>query len=324
MTQTEIDFRTAIRDALAEELEADPDVIFYGEDVAEPGGVFNATPGLFERFGPDRVFDTPISELVMTGAAFGSAICGLRPVLEIMFGDFLTLSMDSLVNQAAKWFFLSNEQTSVPLTIRSATGGGGRFGAIHSQVPLSWFDGIPGLKIVSPSTPGDAKALLKASIRDDDPVLFFEHKRLYSMKGALEPRVTRLGQAAVVREGADVTLISVMRGVHDCLAAASALSESGVDAEVIDLCSIRPLDLDTVLASVTKTNRLYLVEEGPRSGGWASEVLAAVTEQALEQLDDAWRIAAVDHPVPYSPPLEDAFFPSVDRIVAEIRERVGA
>lgn len=320
---SELEFRTAICEALAEELEADPDVIFYGEDVAEPGGVFAVTPGLFERFGPERVFDTPISELVLTGAAFGSAVCGLRPVLEIMFGDFLALSMDSLVNQAAKWWYVSNEQTSVPLTIRSATGGGGRFGAIHSQVPLSWFDGIPGLKIVCPSTPGDAKALLKASIRDDDPVLFFEHKRLYSTKGPAPSGPIRLGEANVVRPGADVTLVSVMRGVHDCLEAAGALSEHGIDAEVIDLRCIRPLDLETVLGSVAKTNRLYVVEEGPRSGGWGGEVLAAVSERALEDLDDAWRIATLDHPVPYSPPLEDAFLPGVARIVAEVRGRLG-
>jgi pyruvate/2-oxoglutarate/acetoin dehydrogenase E1 component len=317
----EIEFRAGICQALAEELEADPDVIFYGEDVAEPGGVFAVTPGLFERFGPDRVFDTPISELVLTGAAFGSAICGLRPVVEIMFGDFLALSMDSLVNQAAKWWYVSNEQTSVPLTIRSATGGGGRFGAIHSQVPLSWFDGIPGLKIVCPSTPGDAKALLKTSIRDDDPVLFFEHKRLYSTKGPEPARQIPLGEAAVVRPGTDATLVSVMRGVHDCLAAADALSEDGIDAEVIDLRCIRPLDVETVLASVAKTNRLYVIEEGPRTGGWGGEVVAAVTERGLEDLDDAWRIATLDHPVPFSPPLEDAFLPGPTRIVAEIRDR---
>jgi pyruvate/2-oxoglutarate/acetoin dehydrogenase E1 component len=320
----DIEFRSAICEALAEELEADPSVVFYGEDVAEPGGVFAVTTGLFERFGPDRVFDTPISELVLTGSAFGSAICGLRPVLEIMFGDFLALSMDSLVNQAAKWWYVSGEQTSVPLTIRSATGGGGRFGAIHSQVPLSWFLGIPGLKIVCPSTPGDAKALLKASIRDDDPVLFFEHKRLYSTKGPPPAGPVALGEAAIRRDGGDVTLVSVMRGVHDCLEAAGRLQDAGIGAEVIDLRTIRPMDVDTVLGSVARTNRLCVVEEGPRTGGWAGELLAAVTERALEDLDDAWRVATLDHPVPYSPPLEDAFMPGPDRIVAEVRERLGA
>jgi pyruvate/2-oxoglutarate/acetoin dehydrogenase E1 component len=321
--RVQIEFRTAIHDALAEELAADPDVIFYGEDVAEPGGVFAVTPGLFEQFGPERVFDTPISELALTGAAFGSAICGLRPVLEIMFGDFLALSMDSLVNQAAKWWYLSNEQTSVPMTIRSATGGGGRFGAIHSQLPMSWFQGVPGLKIVCPSTPSDAKALLKASIRDDNPVLFFEHKRLYSTKGELDERPVKLGDAAVVREGSDATLVSVMRGVHDCLAAAELLADRGITAEVVDLRCLRPVDMDTVLTSVAKTNRLYIVEEGPRTGGWGAEVLAAATDHALEHLDDAWRIATADHPVPYSPPLEDAFLPGPERIATEISRRMN-
>jgi hypothetical protein len=178
----ELEFREAIRDALAEELEHDERVIFFGEDVAAAGGVFATTPELAERFGPERVFDTPISELALAGAAFGSAVCGLRPVIEIMFGDFLPLVMDSLVNQASKYFYISNEQASVPLVVRSAIGAGGRFGAIHSQSPVSWFQGVPGLKLVAPAFPNDAKALLKASIRDENPVLFLEHKRLYSLK----------------------------------------------------------------------------------------------------------------------------------------------
>jgi pyruvate/2-oxoglutarate/acetoin dehydrogenase E1 component len=319
----EAEFRHAIRDALREELEHDPAVVFYGEDVAEPGGVFAVTPGLFEQFGPARVFDTPISELALTGSAFGAAVSGLRPVVEIMFGDFLALSMDSLVNQAAKWWYVSNEQTSVPLTIRSATGGGGRFGAIHSQVPLSWFLGVPGLKIVCPSTPSDAKALLKSSIRDNNPVLFFEHKRLYSTKGEIDETEVPIGQARVVREGSDLTLVSVMRGVLDCLEAAEVLSGQGWSAEVIDLRTLRPLDTQTVLTSVAKTNRLYVVEEGPRTGGWAGEVIASVTDAALEDLDDVWRIATADHPVPYSPPLEDAFMVAPGRIVSDVSDRLG-
>ena len=183
-----IEFRKAIREALDEELERDESVVFFGEDVAKPGGVFAVTPGLQERHGADRVFDTPISELVISGAAFGAAVNGLRPVIEIMFGDFLPLAMDAIVNQAAKYWYLSNEQASVPLVVRSTLGAGGRFGAIHSQNPASWFMGVPGLKIVAPSTPGDAKALLKASIRDENPVLFLEHKRLYSVKGEIERR----------------------------------------------------------------------------------------------------------------------------------------
>ena len=318
----EIEFREAIRSALDEELERDESVIFFGEDVAAAGGVFAATPGLYEKYGPDRVFDTPISELAMTGAAFGAAVTGKRPVLEIMFGDFLALSMDTLINQATKYWFLTGERQSVPLVIRSVVGGGGRFGAIHSQMPASWLTGIPGLKIVAPSTPADAKGLLKAAIRDDNPVVFLEHKRLYSVKGPAggdEPAA--LGRAAVAREGTDVTLVSAMKGLHDSLAAADLLAEQGVSAEVIDLRTLRPLDVDSVLRSVEKTNRIAVVEEGPLTGGWAGEVLALVTEQGLGDLDDAWRITTPNSPVPYSPPLEDAHLPGPERIAAEVLAR---
>jgi acetoin:2,6-dichlorophenolindophenol oxidoreductase subunit beta len=319
---TAVAFRTAVRDALDEELAADERVIFFGEDVAVAGGVFATTQGLHEKYGPSRVFDTPISELALAGAAFGSAVTGLRPVIEIMFGDFLTLAMDMLVNQASKYWFLTQEQVSVPLVIRSVVGAGGRFGAIHSQMPASWFMGVPGVKIVAPSTPADAKALLKAAIRDDNPVLFLEHKRLYGLEGEVDGGIARLGEAAVVREGSDVTLVSAMKGVHDVLEAAERLEQEHVSAEVIDLRTLRPLDTETVLASVRKTNRIAVVEEGPLTGGWAGEVLACVTEQGLGHLDDAWRIATPDTPIPYSPPLEDAFLPGPERIVSEILQRL--
>ena len=276
-----IAFRTAIRDALDEELAGDERVILFGEDVAAAGGVFATTTGLYDKYGPERVFDTPISELALAGAAFGSAVNGLRPVVEIMFGDFLTLAMDSLVNQSTKYWFLTQEQVSVPLVVRSVVGAGGRFGAIHSQMPVSWFMGVPGLKIVAPSTPADAKALLKASIRDDNPVLFFEHKRLYTLEGEVDGEAGRLGEAAVAREGIDVTLVTAMKGVHDALEAADKLEEDHVSVEVVDLRTLRPFDLETVLASVRKTNRIVVVEEGPLTGGWAGEVLASVTEHAL-------------------------------------------
>jgi acetoin:2,6-dichlorophenolindophenol oxidoreductase subunit beta len=319
---TVIPFRTAIRDALDEELAADERVIFFGEDVAVAGGVFAASPGLYEKYGEERVFDTPISELALAGAAFGSAVTGLRPVIEIMFGDFLTLAMDMLVNQATKYRFLTQEQVSVPLVIRSVVGAGGRFGAIHSQMPASWFMGIPGLKIVAPSTPADAKSLLRAAIRDDNPVLFFEHKRLYTLEGEVNGAVGTLGEAAVVRDGSDVTLVTAMKSVHDALEAAETLEQDRISVEVIDLRTLRPIDVETVLASVRKTNRVVVVEEGPLTGGWAGEVLACVTEQALGHLDDAWRIATPNTPIPYSPPLEDAFLPGADRIVADIRRRL--
>ena len=321
----ELEFRTAIRDAIAEEIERDEAVVFFGEDVAaEQGGVFAATPGLHERFGADRVFDTPISELALAGAAFGAAATGLRPVIEIMFGDFMGLPMDSLVNQAAKLWYVSGEQGSAPLVVRSAVGAGGRFGAMHSQSHGTWFQGIPGLKVVAPSSPGDAKALLKAAIRDDNPVLFLEHKRLYSVKGPEpEHEVLSIGEAAVAREGSGLTIVSLSKGVRDALQAADTLARDGLEVEVVDLRSLRPLDSATVLDSVAKTNRLLAVEEGPRTGGWATGLLGAVSEQGLHDLDDAWIVATGETPIPYSPSLEDAFLPSAETIVESVRARLG-
>jgi pyruvate/2-oxoglutarate/acetoin dehydrogenase E1 component len=320
---SEVEFRDAIRQALDEELARDERVFLFGEDVAVAGGVFAVTPGLLEEHGPDRVFDTPISELAMTGAAYGAAITGKRPVLEIMFGDFLALSMDTLINQASKYWFLTGGAQGVPLVIRSVVGGGGRFGAIHSQMPVSWLTGITGLKIVAPATPADAKGLLKAAIRDDNPVVFLEHKRLYSLKGEVGgDEVVPLGRARIAREGTRITLVTAMKGVHDCLEAAEALAADGIDAEVVDLRTLRPLDLETVLASVAKTNRVAVVEEGPLTGGWAGELLALIAEHGLGELDDAWRIATPDTPIPYSPPLEDAHLPGPERIADEVRSRV--
>jgi acetoin:2,6-dichlorophenolindophenol oxidoreductase subunit beta len=323
---TPLEFRVAIREAIAEELERDPSVIFLGEDVGAPGGVFAVTPGLQERFGPERVVDTPISELALAGAAFGAAVTGLRPIVEIMFGDFMALPMDSLVNQSAKYWYISNEQASVPIVVRSAVGGGGRFGAMHSQTHGTWFQGIPGLKIAMPSTSGEAKGLLKGAIRDPNPVIFLEHKRLYSVKDEVSEPVEaiELGHARIARAGDDLTIVSIGKGVRDALAAADRLAGDGIDVEVVDLRTLRPLDLGTVLESVEKTNRLLAVEEGPRTGGWATGVLGAVAEAALHDLDDAWIVATDETPVPYSPTLEDAFMPDADKIVAEVRGRLSA
>jgi len=319
-----LEFRTAIHDALAEELDRDPSVVFFGEDVATAGGVFKATPDLSARFGPERVFDTPISELALAGAAYGAAVAGLRPVFEVMFGDFMGLAMDSLVNQAAKFWYISNEQGTVPLVVRSAVGAGGRFGAIHSQTHGTWFQGVPGLKIAFPSSPAEAKGLLKASIRDDNPVIFLEHKRLYSVKGPEpEQELIPLGEAAVARAGDDLTIVSVGKGVPDALAAAETLAQDGVSAEVVDLRTLRPLDIDTVITSVEKTNRLLAVEEGPRTGGWAAGLVGAVAERALHDLDDAWIVATAETPIPYSPTLEDAFVPDAEAIVVSVRARAG-
>jgi pyruvate/2-oxoglutarate/acetoin dehydrogenase E1 component len=318
-----LEFRVAIRDAIAEELERDPSVIFMGEDVGAPGGVFKATPGLVERFGNERVMDTPISELALASAAFGAAATGLRPIIEIMFGDFMALAMDSLVNQSAKYWYISNEQASIPLVVRSAVGGGGRFGAVHSQIHGTWFQGIPGLKIAMPSASGEAKGLLKGAIRDPNPVIFLEHKRLYSVKDEVDDPVEaiELGQARVARAGDDLTIVSIGKGVRDALAAADRLAGEGIDAEVVDLRTLRPLDLATVLESVARTNRLLAVEEGPRTGGWATGLVGAIAEAALHDLDDAWIVATDETPIPYSPTLEDAFIPSAKTIVESVASR---
>jgi pyruvate/2-oxoglutarate/acetoin dehydrogenase E1 component len=323
---SELEFRVAIRDALAEELERDPSVVFFGEDVAVAGGVFKATPELYERFGPDRVFDTPISELALAGAAYGAAVTGMRPVFEVMFGDFMALAMDSLVNQAAKFWYISREQGTVPLVVRSAVGAGGRFGAIHSQTHGTWFQGIPGLKIAFPSSPAEAKGLLKGAIRDDNPVVFLEHKRLYSVTGpppAPDQEVIALGRAAIARAGDDLTIVSVGKGVADALAAAESLAGEGISVEVVDLRTLRPLDLATVLESVAKTNRVLAVEEGPRTGGWCTGLLGAVAEEGLHDLDDAWILATDETPIPSSPSLEDAFLPDAEAIAASVRSRLG-
>jgi acetoin:2,6-dichlorophenolindophenol oxidoreductase subunit beta len=318
----EMEFRQAIVTALDEELARDETVVFFGEDVAEPGGVFKATPGLKEKHG-DRVFDTPISELALSGAAFGSAVTGLRPVIEIMFGDFMPLAMDSLVNQSAKYWFISNEQASVPLVVRSAIGAGGRFGAIHSQTPIPWFLGVPGLKIACPSTPNDARGLLKSAIRDDNPVLFFEHKRLYSVKGEVDDDPVELGSAKVVREGTDLTIVGAMVGARMALEAAEALAPDGIDAEVVDLRTLRPLDHATVAASIERTNRLLVVEEGPRTGGWSTTIAAELAEHSLHDIDDIWRLTTADAPVPFSPALEDAFLPAAEPLAAAVRDRLA-
>jgi acetoin:2,6-dichlorophenolindophenol oxidoreductase subunit beta len=311
----ELSFREAIRDGLAEEMERDASVIVIGEDV-EPGGVFNATPGLVERFGQARVIDTPISELAFTGAAFGAAVKGLRPVVEIMFGDFLGLVVDTLVNQSSKYWYLSGEQASVPLVVRSAVGAGARFGACHSQTPSGWFLGEPGLKLVAASNPADAKGLTKAAIRDDNPVIVFEHKLLYGRKGSVEDgeaAFVPIGKAAVRREGGDVTIAAALAMVDTALAAAEQLAADGIEADVIDLRTLRPLDTETIATSSAKTKRLVVIEEGPATGGYASDVIATAVEEAGPIA--ARRVAMPDLPIPFSAPLEDWARPSVERVV---------
>ena len=316
-------FREAVNQALRDEMTADPAVLLMGEDVAVAGGVFKATEGLVDVFGPDRVLDTPISELALAGAGFGAAITGSRPVVEIMFGDFMALAMDSIINQAAKWRWVSNGQTAVPLVVRTTVGAGARFGPIHCQIPGTWMQNVPGLKVVCPSDAADAYALLRAAIRDDDPVVFMEHKRLYLLEGELDPSRTTEG-ARVVREGGDVTIVSVMKGVHDALEAARRLAaDDGIEAEVVDLRALRPLDVAGVAASVGRTSRIVCVEEGSKTGGWAAGLIGQLAVDWIEYLDDAWIVSTPDHPVPFSPPLEDAALPGPERIRADVLARLG-
>lgn len=315
---TEIAFRTAIRDGIAEEMARDSSVVLLGEDVA-PGGVFNVTPGLAREFGEQRVIDTPISELAFTAAAFGAAVRGLRPIVEIMFGDFLALVLDTLVNQASKYWYVSNQQSSVPITVRSAVGAGGRFGAIHSQTPTSWFLSVPGMKLVAPATPADAKALTKAAIRDDNPVVVFEHKVLYSRKGEvpdqLEP--APIGRAAVRRSGDAVVLVAAMTAVERALKAAEELEGLGISAEVIDLRTLRPLDRETIAESAARTGRLVVVEDGAPIGGYSAEVIAVAAEHAAPV--NVRRVCTPDIPIPFSAGLEDAVLPNVGAIVDAAR-----
>ncbi|HJS49758.1 MAG TPA: transketolase C-terminal domain-containing protein [Gaiellaceae bacterium] len=315
----EVTFREAVRDGLAEELERDERVMLLGEDISL-GGVFNATPGLQSTFGPDRVIDTPISELAFTGAAFGAAVKGLRPVVEIMFGDFLGLVVDTLVNQASKYWYLTNEQASVPLVVRSAVGAGARLGACHSQIPTSLFMGEPGLTLVAPSTPADAKGLLKSAIRYDNPVVVFEHKLLYGRKGDVpdgDDALVPLGRATVRRSGTDVTVVAAMRAVELAIEAAETLAEESIAAEVIDLRTLRPLDATTVVESVARTGRLVVVEEGPPSGGYAADVIAAAIE--LGGPVAARRVTMPDLPIPFASTLEDAALPSASAVAAAVR-----
>jgi acetoin:2,6-dichlorophenolindophenol oxidoreductase subunit beta len=319
----ELSYREAIRDGLAEEMERDSSVVLLGEDI-EPGGVFNVTPGLVDRFGPNRVIDTPISELAFTSAAFGAALKGLRPVVEIMFGDFLGLVVDTLVNQASKYWYLSNEQASVPLVVRSTIGAGARFGACHSQTPTGWFLGEPGLKLVAPATPADAKGLIKAAIRDENPVLFFEHKLLYGRKGEVpeDGAPVPIGSAAVRRRGTDVTICAALAAVETALEAAEELAGDGLDADVVDLRSLHPLDADTIAESAARTGRLVVVEEGPPSGGYAAEVVAAAVERVGPLA--ARRVTMPDLPIPFSAPLEDWALPDAGAVARAARELARA
>jgi pyruvate/2-oxoglutarate/acetoin dehydrogenase E1 component len=324
----ELTYREAVARAIAQEMEHDPTVYFIGEDIAAAGGVFKTTEGLLDRFGPDRVRDTPISEHAIIGAAMGAAMNGLRPIAELMFSDFFAVCWDIVANQIAKARYMTNGQGALPLVIRTANGGGVRFGAQHSQSVESWMMAIPGLKVVIPSTPVDMIGLFAAAVRDPDPVIVVEPKVLYSSKGDVPDGeiVDRLGTARVLRSGSDVTICALGAMVPKALAAAEKLEGNGdgVSAEVIDVRSLVPLDVSTILESVGRTSRLVTVEENPRLCGWGAEVSSIVAEEGFFALDGPIvRVTTPHIPLPSADVLEDAAIPSVDRIVEGVRRSTG-
>ena len=322
----ELTYREAVAEGIAQEMERDETVVFLGEDIAKAGGVFKATVGLYDKFGPDRVRDTPISEQAILGAAMGAAMTGLKPIAEIMFSDFLAVCWDIVANQIAKSRYMTNGQVSMPLVIRTANGGGARFGAQHSQSVENWSMMIPGLKVVAPSTPADVKGLLAAAIRDPDPVMFFEQKSLYSSKGDVPEgeHIEEIGVAKVVREGSDVTIIALAAMVPRALDAADRLySEAGISAGVVDLRSLVPLDTKTIFEQVEKTSRLVTVEENPRLCGWGAEISSIVAEERFWDLDmPIIRITTPHIPLPSADELEAMALPSVERIFETVRQGV--
>ena len=323
----ELTYREAVAAGIAQEMERDERVVFLGEDVAAAGGVFKATVGLLERFGPRRVRDTPISEQAIIGAAMGAAMTGLRPIAEIMFSDFFAVCWDMIANQIAKTRYMTHGQIALPLVIRTANGGGARFGAQHSQSVENWAMAVPGLKVVAPSTPADVKGLIAAAVRDPDPVIVFEHKSLYPVKGDVPDgeHVDTLGTARVRRAGKDCTIAALALMVPRALEAAERLqAEEGISCEVVDVRSLVPLDTRTLLASVEKTGRLYTVEENPRLCGWGAEIASIVAEECFWSLDaPIVRITTPHVPLPAADVLEDATIPSVERIVETVRRTMG-
>jgi acetoin:2,6-dichlorophenolindophenol oxidoreductase subunit beta len=322
----ELTYRAAIAGAIAQEMDRDPSVVLIGEDIGAAGGVFKLTEGLFDRFGPERVRDTPISEQAIVGAAMGAAMTGLRPIAELMFSDFFAVTWDMVVNQIAKTRYMTDGQVALPLVLRTANGAGLRFGAQHSQSIENWAMAIPGLKVVAPSNPADMFGLLAAAIRDPDPVIVCEHKALFAIKGQVPDgeHVVPLGEAAIARPGNDATIVALAAMVPKAVEAADRLAaDHGIDAEVIDLRTLIPLDAQAILRSVAKTSRLFTVEENPRVGGWGAEIAALVADEGFYSLDaPIVRITTPHIPLPSAANLEDLALPSVDRIVATIKRRL--
>lgn len=321
----EISYRDAINEALREEMERDPSVCIFGEDVGRYGGPFQVTKGLFERFGEWRVRDTPISEEGFTGMAVGAAMTGLRPVVEIMYNDFITLAMDQIINQAAKARYMFGGKARVPMVIRTQGGAGRGNAAQHSQSLEMWFIHIPGLIVIQPSTPYDAKGLLKSAIRNDNPVIFIEHKLLYITTGPVpeEEYLIPIGVADIKRAGDDVTIVATSRMVHFALQAASELEKEGIQAEVIDPRTLKPLDIETIIRSVKKTGRLVVVNEGHLTGGFTAEVAAHVQRGAFDWLDaPIMQVATEDVPIPYNRHLEWEAMPSIGDIINAVKSVV--
>ena len=319
----QLSYRDAVSHAIAQEMRRDPQLVMLGEDIAGAGGVFKTTVGLLDEFGPDRVRDTPISEQAILGAAMGAAMTGVPTIAEIMFSDFIAVCFDIIANEMAKSRYMTGGQMSVPVVVRTANGGGSRFGAQHSQSVENWCMMIPGLKVVAPSNPADVVGLLAASIRDPDPVIFFEHKSLMATKGEVPDGevLDELGVAKVLREGTDATIVALAYMVPRALQAAEQLAEDGISAEVIDLRTLVPLDTNAILSSVAKTSRLFTVEENPRLCGWGAEITSIVADEAFWDLDGPIvRITTPHIPLPAAEALEDLAIPSVDRIVATVRK----
>jgi pyruvate dehydrogenase E1 component beta subunit len=324
----ELTYRDAVARGIAQEMERDPCVVFLGEDVAAAGGVFKTTVGLLEQFGPLRVRDTPISEQAILGAAMGAAMTGLKPIAEIMFSDFFAVCFDYIANEFPKSRYMSNGQVKCPLVVRTGNGGGARFGAQHSQSIENWAMMIPGLKVVAPSTPRDVIGLMAAAVRDPDPVIFFEHKSLYPVKGEVPDGeiVDTLGSAKIVRPGRDATILALALMVPRAREAAERLnSDHGIDCEVIDVRSLVPLDTQTILGSVSRTHRVFTVEENPRLCGWGAEIVSIVADEAFYELDGPpVRITTPHIPLPAADVLEDAVLPNAQRITDTVRRALNS
>jgi len=322
----ELSYREAVRDAMSTAMRRDEDVFIMGEDIAEMGGSMGVTQGMLEEFGPERVRNTPISEMAIVGAGIGAAIAGMRPIVEIMYQDFTTLAMEQIVSQAAKHRYMSGGQIKVPLTIRTQGGAGWSPGAQHAQQLEAWFVHVPGLKVVFPSTPEDVRGLLWSSIYEDNPIVLFEHRTLYGIKGEVPDEIEpiEIGKARIHREGEDVTVVATGRLVHESLKAAEQAAEDGISVEVFDPRTLQPLDEDALIASVKKTNRAVVAHEAVTRMGWGAEVAAVVQEKAFDYLDaPIARVGAKFTPIPFAPAMEEWVVPHVKDVLAAIKKTVG-